>query len=354
MERIHKKLQIILLLVFALPLFAETPTQNVSPATPTTPAKADPRPSKEARSRAEADLELKRLTASLDAAFRLQKKFEIPGLLEDLKKLAPDSAQHFYFQALDSYTRGEKLKALALIKKSISKDPLLTPAYTIGGLIYADGGKDQSALPFFERAVQQSPYDPIYLLNLALCKNRLGMKADALSLLDQALRARANLAEAMYWKGVLLAENGQNAEAQKYARGAVEAGLKNVSAYRLWLQLAFEAADDVDVARAVSELSQDARESARWRLAAEYSFRFGDFRKAVSLLDRAFQMDEGMPEDRRMYVRCLFAEGQDPMPWIRSQRLSDAERQELRTLVDLLQNTPGIVQSRDPLVRPAK
>ena len=42
------------------------------------------------------------------------------------------------------------------------------------------------------------------------------------------------------------------------------------------------------------------------------------------------------------------------MPWIRSQRLSDAERQELRTLVDLLQNTPGIVQSRDPLVRPAK
>ena len=115
MERIHKKLQIILLLVFAVPLFAETPIQNVSPATPTTPAKPDSRPSKEARTRAETDLELKRLTASLDAAFRLQKKFEIPGLLEDLKKLAPDSAQHFYFQALDAYTRGVERASIIVV-----------------------------------------------------------------------------------------------------------------------------------------------------------------------------------------------------------------------------------------------
>lgn len=296
-------------------------------------------------------LETRRLSAELDAAFRYQRRLAIPGLIAELKRIAPDSAVYHYFTGLELLNRGERIQALLSLRQAISADNGFTPAFSAAGLILAEAGKEEEAMSLLDMATVQSPHDPTYLTNAGICRWRLGLKKEAMEYFDRALIARSGSGEAFLYKGRYLSEAGQAAEAQTALGLAIKYGVRDPWVYSEFIRLSHKTGRHEDSLFALQELERDGRTPAL-RVAAQWYVRYGSDIKGRAVLDRAFAQGGTNAGDRMLYARILARAGGEE-GWLRNLRVDDRERAELeRVLMPDLQ-APEL-ELRDPVVRPSR
>lgn len=309
------------------------------------------KPGEKAERAIETLLETRRLSAELDEAFRYQRRAIIPGLLGDLKRVAPESAVFHYFTALDLLNRGERIPALLALRKSISTDSGFTPAFSAAGLILAEAGKEEEALALIDVATVQSPHDPTYLTNAGICRWRLGMKKESMEYFERALAARASSGEAHLYKARFLSESGQVADAQTAFGFAIKYGVRDPWVFSEFIRLSHKTGRHEDSLMALTELEKDGRTPAL-RVAAQWHVRYGSDTKGKALLDRIFAQGGSNAADRLLYARIVAKTGGDEN-WLRNSRVSDAERAELERIVNPELQPPEF-ELKDPVVRPSR
>lgn len=325
-------------LAIALLLFGQAPA-------------ADKSPERAAEKGIEAMLETRQLSAELDLAFRYQRRLAIPGLLADLKRVAPDSAVLQYFTGLDFFSRGERIQALLALRQAISIDNNFTPALSAAALILAEAGKEEEALALLDIAIVQSPHDPTYLTNAGICRWRLGLKKEAMEYFERALVARNSSGEAHLYKGRYLSEMGQLPEAQTALGLAIKYGVRDSWVYGEFLRLSHKTGRHEDSLMALQQLEKDGR-TPFLRVAAQWHVRYGSDIKGRAILERAFLQGGTNAADRLLYARILARSGGEEN-WLRTLRVDDKERTELeRVLTPDVQ--PPEFELKDPVVRPSR
>jgi len=113
--------------------------------------------------------------------------------LAQAAEMAPDWAQ-VHFQAGRAQTRLKRLDAaVESYDKALKLDPKLDGAFFNRGYLYLQKGHFKEAAQDFQRVVElNSPYKSDAYVNLGICHFRLGDKAKALNMLEQALVANPN------------------------------------------------------------------------------------------------------------------------------------------------------------------
>lgn len=309
--------------------------------------------SKDIVEKADKSLEIRRISAQLDGAFLMDRRAQIGPLLEELKKLAPDSAVYLYFKGLEAYTQNRKLLALSFLRKATAIDPAFSPAQNLTGLLLLDANRPLEAQPFFSSAVDKSPHDPVYLYNLAMCEVSLEHRDLAIGYLTRALEAKANFAEAAFWKGSLLLRTGQRQAAFPLLSSSIEFGITDPRAYQEFFKLAEELGREARILE-VLDLMADVRDAPRLRIAADVSMRYAEWEKVDWFFTRLLGLPEAAREDRKRYVDALFASNRNPANWIRSLRIEESERSELLSYLRDMSSSGPLYPARDPVARPGR
>lgn len=315
--------------------------------------KAEPTFPKETLDKADKNLEIRRISAQLDSAFLMERRNQTGPLLEELKKLAPDSAVYLYFKGIEAFSQNRKLLALTFLRKATATDPTFGPAQNLTGVLLLDANRASEALPFFTNAVEKSPHDPIYLYNLAMCEIALDHKDKAILYLNRALEAKTNFAEAAFWKGNLLMRTGQRQAAFAQLSAAIDFGITDPRAYADFFKVAEELGKESRILE-VLDLMLENRDAARWRLAAEMSARYAEWDRAEVFFQRLLASPEAAREDRKKYVEALFAANRNPGNWIRSVRIEESERADLLSYLRELTAAGPAFPARDPVARPGR
>jgi tetratricopeptide (TPR) repeat protein len=104
---------------------------------------------------------------------------------------------------------------LAALEQMSAKDPLNPDHQTQVANLYYDLGQYGKAAEYYERSLKLRPKDPNVETDLAVCFHYLGQSDKALETLDKVLGYSPGFAQAMFNKGVILAN------AKKDAKGAL-------------------------------------------------------------------------------------------------------------------------------------
>ena len=114
------------------------------------------------------------------------------------------------------FGRGQMTTALDQVKLALQADPIMSEAYNLRGLIYANLGDDKLAEDSFRRALQLNPRDADTMQNFGyyLCQKKRYPEASAL--FDQALAVPQyrDQSRTLLTKGVCEAFAGQLAESE--------------------------------------------------------------------------------------------------------------------------------------------
>ena len=176
-------------------------------------------------------------------AYKYQLRSSVPFLMRKLKRLAPDSAELLYFEALQFYEKGERGRALAKLKEANENAPHISRAWNLRGIILSEADRVAEARPAFEQAVLHNPYNPNYVYNLASALYRLGEIDAAEKHTRRSLRLKANLSESYYLQARIHRDRREFSDALKAFGLAQDYGQKSQS-FLLDYLLAAEAAGD--------------------------------------------------------------------------------------------------------------
>jgi tetratricopeptide (TPR) repeat protein len=106
---------------------------------------------------------------------------------------------------------------LAALEQMSAKDPQNPDHQTQVANLYYDLGQYEKAAEFYQKSLKLRPKDPNVETDLAVCFHYLGQHDRALETLDNVLAYRPGFAQAMFNKGVILAN------AKKDNQGAIAA-----------------------------------------------------------------------------------------------------------------------------------
>ena len=104
-------------------------------------------------------------------------------------------------------------EAIALLSRVVAKRPREARALHMLGVAHAQRGEHAQAEELLLRAKGASPRDPTIMTDLATLLVMTGRSADALPLLDKALKLQSSLRQAMFYRGVALKNIKRTAEA---------------------------------------------------------------------------------------------------------------------------------------------
>jgi tetratricopeptide (TPR) repeat protein len=104
---------------------------------------------------------------------------------------------------------------LAALEQLSARDPQNADYQTQIGNLYYDLGQYDKAAEFYERSVKLRPNNPNVETDLAVCLHYLGQNDKALETLDKVLAYSPGFPQAMFNKGVILAN------AKKDVKGAI-------------------------------------------------------------------------------------------------------------------------------------
>jgi tetratricopeptide (TPR) repeat protein len=121
--------------------------------------------------------------------------------------------------------------ALIKIKQALSQDGKHTDALGMGGRIYAQLGLFNKARVMFEKYLEHRPGSSLETFQYGMVQFDMGQKAEALSTWTELLSKEPNHPPALFFKSVVLAEQGRDAE----ARQTIDQILKNVSTDNLYI-----------------------------------------------------------------------------------------------------------------------
>jgi len=293
---------------------------------------------------------IRNLTAKLINAYTFGRLRSVPGLRRQLEELDPDGAWTMYFQALAAYDEDERGSALVACEAAIQKDPRLSRAWNLKGLLLLDAERAEEAKTAFRQAVEHNPYSPNHAYNLATALHRLGRDDAALAYAERAVELRVNFSEALYLQGLLLYRLERPRESLSAMVSAREFGMEGERFYFDYLRIAEAAENDKELIVAVRNLAntQDAlvlRELGRIHL------HFGEFEAAVLRLRLLADKPEADMEDWKNLVRAAVNTDASVIRELRRLRL---EPEQYRALVEYYQELRAAqnesLQPREPVV----
>jgi len=109
----------------------------------------------------------------------------------------------------------DSAKRLAALEHMSAKDPQNPDLQTQVGNQYYDLGQYKRAAGYYEQSLKLRPKDPNVETDLAVCLHYIGQDDKALETLDRVLAYNPGFVQAMYNKGVILAN------AKKDVKGAI-------------------------------------------------------------------------------------------------------------------------------------
>jgi tetratricopeptide (TPR) repeat protein len=137
-------------------------------------------------------------------------------LNSDRSVVAPAETQNSPGSTLpESHPTVDTAERLAALEQMSAKDPLNPDRQTQVANLYYDLGQYEKAADFYERSLKLRPRDPNVETDLAVCFHYLGQSDKALETLDKVLLYSPGFAQAMFNKGVILAN------AKKDVKGAI-------------------------------------------------------------------------------------------------------------------------------------
>jgi tetratricopeptide (TPR) repeat protein len=144
-------------------------------------------------------------------------------------------------QALDLFKQGSELlyinnaDALSKFKSALRHDPKLIPAYYNAGVALEALDQDSEAKDYYERCLAVDKEQAGCLENLVLLQYKLGQEQEAFKLLESLEPARSNVAQAK-----LFFLKKDYAQAEKYARAAIELEAENIEALYVMARIFYE------------------------------------------------------------------------------------------------------------------
>ncbi|MDR3542902.1 MAG: tetratricopeptide repeat protein [Desulfosporosinus sp.] len=109
--------------------------------------------------------------------------------LESLAEANPNDVTAQINAGISSYSNANYTKAIEYYNNVIKIDPNNGVAFNNLGNVYFRGlSKPNIALTYYEKATQVEPSYNYGWLNLALCQQKLGNKAEAITAIDQGLK----------------------------------------------------------------------------------------------------------------------------------------------------------------------
>ncbi|MCB1326385.1 MAG: tetratricopeptide repeat protein [Spirochaetales bacterium] len=300
------------------------------------------------------NLARRQLTAELVFAHRFALDARIPGLMNRLAAVAPESAELSFFHALGHYRAGEKGQALVELEQSLRRNVAYSRSWNLRGLILSEADRLPEAVECFENAIQYSPYDPTYVYNLASTLYRLNRHGEALEIAERAIRLKPNLAEAFYLTGLIHRERRDIGAAVVAFGSAHYFGMQSSRFLLDYLQVA-EAAGEERVVLELLEAMADRDETEVLRNIARLRLHFGEYAAAVTQLQKLCAKTDATPGDRRMYAYALARSGTNGLDRLRRLDIPEAERE---TLIEYYQTTlnnrEANFETRDPILNPIR
>ncbi len=135
--------------------------------------------------------------------------------------VAPDSAA-LYRDAVQFVEEERYAEASAKLDVAIAARPTFAEAFALGAFILERGGKKETALRFYQRALSLKPDQPRAWFNLAKLLLREGRFADALAALDAGATSAPGDEDALNTRSAALRSLGRLADAAAAARAALE------------------------------------------------------------------------------------------------------------------------------------
>ena len=304
---------------------------------------------------AEKRIALRQYTAELVVAYKYQLRASIPGLMRKLAELAPDSAELRYFEALQYYSIGERGRALIKLDEALYREPHVSRAWNLQGIILSEADRLPEARQAFTRAVEHNPYNPNYVFNLASVEYRLGMTDAAQNSVRRSIELKPNLSEGYYLQGRIHRNRKQYGQALMAFTQASHFG-QDSQDFLLDYMLVAEAAGDEKTVPDLADRLSGTRDPRTLRELARIHSKYGEYKEATGYLARLIRLPEAKAPDRRDYVYALHKSKANTMYAIQSiPKLEAAERDALIKYLRELEagdrETPG---TRDPMLKPIK
>lgn len=301
--------------------------------------------------RARARVDQRQLTAELTNAYKYGFRGAAQGLLRRLEQIAPDSGELDYFRAVEAFDRDRKGDALLLARSAVQKNPAISRAWNLQGMILAEAGRLNEAREMYVRAVETSPYNPNHLYNLAMVCYQMGDDSAALEIARRAVSARANFSEAHYLQGLAHRRRGETREAFRALQRAHRFGLKDPR-FLLDFMLAADGVGEEKTALDAARDLEGSRDPLILRETARLHRKYGEFGAALARLQLLSRLPECNFEDLKLYVATALAADQNVMLHIGRLNLKTEERRELIAYYESLRNERiEALAPRDPVAR---
>lgn len=295
-------------------------------------------------------IKIRNLTAALLNAYTYGQMNLVPNLQRELETLDPDGAWTHYFRALAAHDREKRGEAMVHCDEALRKDPGLSRAWNLKGLLLLDADRAAEARDAFQRAVEHNPYSPNHSYNLAAALHRLGANEDALLYARRAVELRANFSEALYLESLLLHRLERSREAVAAIAAAREYGMDGQRFYLDYLRIARAAENDEGLVIAVKELAGSDDPLILRELGRVHLY-FGEFEAAAARLRKLAPKPEADMNDWKDLVRAVLLSDGSVIAELRRMRLEPEQRREL---LDYYQELRAVrnqsLQPREPVV----
>ena len=135
---------------------------------------------------------------------------------------APTDPVALYHDAMRFVDEGRDAEASAKLDVAIAARPHFAEAFALGAFILERGGRKETALRFYQRALSLKPDQPRAWVNLAKLLLREGRFAEALSAVDAGLASAPGDADALNTRSAVLRSLGRLADSAQAARAALK------------------------------------------------------------------------------------------------------------------------------------
>lgn len=279
-------------------------------------------------------------------------KTVLPGYIQRLEAINPESAEVSYVRALLEYKNNNLVQSILLLEDSVEKEPTLDPAWNMLGYVLASANRHREALAAFDIASRLNPYHAIYRYNHALSLRALDRNKAALEQINMAVRIKENFSEAHYLKALILVDLNSYEEASKSFLSAKQFGISGDQFQLQYMTLAEKIGEEETLLELVKANAGSNNPDIR-RISARLYLRNGDFRRAAYLFGLLAKSKDAILDDKKQYIRSLYYLNANPRPFIDQQ--TDEEKSELTEFFNDIQDeqkpSPG---PRDPIVNPGK
>lgn len=297
---------------------------------------------------------VRQIHGQLLIALRYRYLGEAKRLIQELERMEPESGEIFYFKGALAYSRNMPAESAVNLRQAVKLDPRLEPAWNLLGKIYADGERYQEALPAFEGAIKESPYDPTYLYNYAYALFRLNSFKEALAAIDRCVTSKPNMKEGHYLRGLIAEKLDRPDETLRSFALAKDYGFQDAEFLLRYLKLAEKANDEKTMLSLFAAMDGDRRPEVI-RIQVALRLKYAEYSKVLGLLKPLVTSKEATFDDKKNYTMAGRKLGVPLKTMLQVMKLNAQESKDLEELAKDW-NPASVLDplAHDPVVSPAQ